>query len=231
MVSNNVFISANHLHPVVGSTVTFHLSNDPAGTSLSRTVTGGQRIGTSDLWLGVLGEPLTDAIAPIPFLTEAIANAQSFNGSSLRNAEAYLVGRSAGSYPGLTDVAVGQNIIDLAFNSVTAGGTTDFAIATAYGTGTNDLPYEALLASGDSGAPLLVMTEDGLSIAGINWFVGEVTSDSGTYPISGFSYVGNYHQEITDFIDLHAIAIPEPGFAALLIGLAALGWRMRQRRV
>jgi len=230
MVSNNVFISANHLHPVVGSTVTFHLTNDPTGGTLTRTATGGQRVGTSDLWLGVLGEPLTNAIAPIPFHTEAIASANSFNGSSLRNTEAYLVGRSAGSYSNETDVAVGQNVIDLAFNSITAGGTTDFAIAAAYGTGSNDLPYEALLVSGDSGAPLLVMTDGGLSIAGINWFVGEVTSGSDTYPISGFSYVGNYHQQLTDFIDLHATAIPEPKTAALLIGLAALGWRVRQQR-
>ncbi|MFP4674582.1 MAG: hypothetical protein ACLFO5_08370, partial [Opitutales bacterium] len=60
MLSDEVFISAEHLKPATGSSVTFYESNDPDGASSTRSVTSNtQQIGTSDLYVGTLDSPLS----------------------------------------------------------------------------------------------------------------------------------------------------------------------------
>jgi hypothetical protein len=49
LLTPNVFLSATHYRPAIGSTVTFYPGNDPSATALGRTVAGGQQIAGSDL--------------------------------------------------------------------------------------------------------------------------------------------------------------------------------------
>jgi hypothetical protein len=46
MVSSNVFLSAHHFFPADDDSVTFYTGNDPAGNSLTRTISYSERIGT-----------------------------------------------------------------------------------------------------------------------------------------------------------------------------------------
>jgi hypothetical protein len=237
LVSDNVFLSANHLHPGIGSTVTFFTSNDPAGTSVARTVVSGQRlVAGSDLWVGVLDSPVTEAINAYPYLTLDLANAAAFGTSPLFGATGVMTGKNPGGDGSITDIAFGQNRLDLAADSVEVAGSTDFALV-ADDDGNAGLSSEAYLLGGDSGAPLFVILSDGvnsqLALAGINWFNGQATFGEGSetfeVPISGFSYVGNYDAELAAYISLHAV--PEPATMALCTGLLALGFiRFRRRR-
>lgn len=229
LLSNNVFISANHLHPGIGTTITFHASNDPNGTAISRTVASGQRIGTSDLWIGVLDSPVSSSYASYAFVTTDIADATAFASSPLNGLTGYMIGRSPTSWPSsVHDVAVGTNVFDVWAEDVTAGGTTDDGLSALYQFPSTDTTYEALLQGGDSGAPVFIVSGSTLVLVGINWFVGTATVSMTEYDLSGFSYVGNYDVEISNFIA--ANAVPEPAAAGILLGLGALGWVAGRRR-
>jgi hypothetical protein len=229
LVSNNVFISANHLHPSVGQTLTFHATNDPNGAPITRTVTSGQRIGTTDLWVGVLSAPVTGSYTSYSLQTADIANSAAFSGSLLDGATGYMVGRSSTNWASnVHDIAVGTNVFDAWVEDSTAGGSTDDALSAIYQFGPNDTTYEALLQGGDSGAPLFVISGSDLVLTGVNWWVGTAEISATTYDLSGFSYVGNYDVEISNFIS--ANAVPEPSTYAALLGLAGLGWANRRRR-
>lgn len=233
LISDNVFISANHFHPGLGATVTFYATNDPNGASIIRTVSSGQRIGSSDLWVGVLDSPVTSDYTNYTFLTADIADATAFNSSAVHNAIGYMVGRSATSWANpLNDVAVGTNVVDVWVENANAAGVTDDALTAVYRLGVNDLTYEALVETGDSGAPLFVSNGSSLFIAGVNWWVGSanitVNSVTSSYDLSGFSYVGNYDASISSFIT--ANAVPEPSASAALLGAFTLGFIAIRRR-
>jgi len=219
MVSRNVFLSSNHFFPADGSDVTFYESNDPGGPSVTRTVTGGQRVGSSDIYIGTLDSFLPSSYAVYDFATEDITSAligpDSFRNSSLNGLNAYLFGRSPSSFPKGQDMAVGRNRLDRWFDSASAEGTTDDAIGSNVESAGDSgfVSYESLLEVGDSGAPLFVEDgQGGLTLVGTNWFV-TAGGDA-----NGQAYVGNYDTEIQNFIDAN---VPEPGSFALLAGLGA----------
>ncbi|MEX0329985.1 MAG: hypothetical protein AB3N64_01050 [Puniceicoccaceae bacterium] len=199
LVSGNVILSANHFFPAIGSTMTFHQSNDPSGESVSRQLIAGQRVEDSDLWLGVLADPVPAGYTPMSFTDEAIANTAGFFSSSHAGEEAFMVGRSPSSFPLVTDMALGKNILNDWIEDFSDSGTVDQAVL-AY----QDLPddpdfvsFEAYLQIGDSGAPLLRDVGGVLTLIGINWFIGTVDIDSrpafeDLRNLSGFSYIGNY---------------------------------------
>lgn len=238
MISENVFLSANHFFPSNGTSVTFYASNDPSGINTTRSIQSSQRIGTSDLRIGTLNSGLGGSFSFYDFATDDTnnnntgngqngANSESFVNSPYYEADAYMFGRSVNSYATSQDMAVGRNKLDRWFDDVTAAGTTDDAIgADANSNGdANYLQYEALVVSGDSGAPLMVETASNtLTIVGINWFVG----NDGSTDLSGFSYVGNYDTEIQAFID--ANAVPEFRLFSLLLSLSSFAWILIRRR-
>lgn len=233
LISNNVFISATHAHPGVSSTLTFYASNDPTGASITRTVTSGQRIGSTDLWVGVLDTPVSSTYTSYALLTQDIADSSAFASADVNSAIGYMVGRSPTEWADpLQDMAIGTNVIDLWVEDSTAGGSTDDALSAIYQLGANDLTYEALLQGGDSGAPLFVTDSASLYIAGVNWWVGDgditVGMTTTNYDLSGFSYVGNYNAALTSFISTHAV--PEPSSFAGLLGLGVLAWTASRRR-
>lgn len=233
MVSENVFISANHFFPADNTSVTFYSSNDPSGPSLTRTVNTSQRIGSSDLRIGVLDQALTGDYAHYSFLTGDL----DFGGDGFFTtpSTALLLGRSETAFTTSQDMAVGVNAIDYWIQSATAAGTTDSALATILNDvgDANYRTYEAGLQGGDSGAPLL--GDDGfgnLTIVGINWFIGQVDTNGevagGVEDVNGFSYVGNYDTEIQTYID--ANAVPELSNFAWMLGVLGAGRAWMRRR-
>jgi len=233
MLSSNVFISANHYHPGTGTSVTFYSGNDASGLSATRTIDGGQRIGSTDLWIGTLDSPLSNDFAFYGFATQdttslnsnsGAASSENFTESPYALETAYVFGRSDSSWSTSQDMAVGRNVLDYWLDNVTAGGTSDDAlVATVNPENTgNYVNYEAYLQSGDSGAPLL--SEDG-TIVGLNWFIGTLGSNA----INGFSYLGNYDAEIQAFLDSNS-PVPEPATSGLLLACLALGFTCFRRR-
>jgi len=195
MVSENVFLSSNHYFPSNGTSATFYQGNDPSGTSVLRTIQKSQRVASSDIRIGTLNAGLGGEFSFYDFATDDISDTLSFINSPYFESDAYMFGLSSTSYTVSQDMAVGRNKLDRWSNSITAGGTSDVAIAANVDSSgdTNYLTYEAFLQIGDSGAPMMVDTGSGaLTIVGMNWFKG---TDGGT-DVNGFSYVGNYDEWI-----------------------------------
>ena len=212
LLSGTVVISAWHYFPAVGSIMTFYRSNDPGGEFVIRQLIAGQRVESTDLWLGVLEDPVPSGYAPLPFTNEPIANANAFAASSHAGQPAFMIGRSPTNFPVTSDLAAGANVLNDWAESVSDSGTVDQAIL-AYQDLPGDpdyLPYEAYLQGGDSGAPLLRVVDGVLTVIGINWFIG--TADIDKRPafedlrnLSGFSYVGNYAASIQSAIEAFAV--------------------------
>lgn len=231
MVSENVFLSANHFFPSNGTSVTFYSSNDADAGSLTRTIESSQRIGSSDIRIGTLNAGLSNAFTSYSFATDNTtndntggggpfgANSESFINSPYFEADAYLFGRSQSSLTVSQDMAVGRNKLDTWFDSITAAGITDDAMGSRIDTNgeANYLQYEAFLQVGDSGAPLMVEETPGsLTIVGLNW----LQANDGSNDFNGFSYVGNYDGEIQSYID--ANPVPEVRSFGLFAGMLAI---------
>jgi len=226
LLSENVFISANHFHPSTSSTVTFFETNDPNGPSLTLGVEKGQQIGSSDIWLGVLESPVSSGYTFYDYATEDISDSIQFALSPYAGENSYMVGQSPSSFGNSTNVAVGRNILDDWFSNTTVESTTDDAVAATNDSSgdPNYVQYETLAVNFDSGAPLMVdLDGDGtgpLTLVGANWFVATDGS------LTGMSYTGNHDEEIQSYIE--ANAIPEPGTGILLL-IGGLPLLLRRR--
>lgn len=94
MVSENIFLSANHYFPVNGTSVSFYTSNDPSGGHVTRSIQSSPRIGTSDLRIGTLNAGqgsgfnfynfATENIASFASIEALISNAKIFSPFSMR---------------------------------------------------------------------------------------------------------------------------------------------------
>ncbi|MEX0320735.1 MAG: hypothetical protein AB3N63_01105 [Puniceicoccaceae bacterium] len=210
LISDNVIISANHLHPAVGSVLNFYKDNDPTGTPFEREIVSGQRIAASDIWLGVLSDPLPPDVQPLPFMTDTISSELRFRTVGLEDETGYMVGRSPSSFATDLDMAVGENILEYWWGPFDTAGTNDMAIVAIQQLSTDSgyLFNESKLNIGDSGGPLLAVVDGDLKVVGINWFNGYVTQGSTTRDLSGFSYVGNYASELNTVISDNASNVP-----------------------
>jgi hypothetical protein len=226
MISKNVFLSANHFFPSNGTSVTFYGSNDASGVSATRTVLSSQRIGSSDVRIGVLDNPLGGNFTFYDYATEDATSLAQYASTPYALQNAYLFGRSQTSFSVSQDMAVGRNVLDRWFDSASVDGTTDDAAGSTVDSpgDLNYVSYEAALGTGDSGAPMFVGDGmGGLTMVGLNWFVGTAGEDA----INGQTYLGNYDADILAYIEAHPV--PEPKFAALLIGCFAGMLAVRRR--
>jgi len=144
---------------------------------------------------------------------------------------AFLFGRSPTGWPVSQDMAVGRNILDVWFDSITVSGTTDDAIGSVMNLSGDSLyvPFEAFLQGGDSGGPMFVDDAGSLKLVGINWFIDSATTPEGMRNLNGQAYIGNYDVEIQAFIDAHPI--PEPSAIVLLASACVVfAFSARRRR-
>lgn len=227
LISNNVFISANHLHPTVSSTLTFHATDDSSGASITRTVASGQQISGTDLWVGVLDSPVSSSYKSYSFATTDIANSTDFGAWQYAGNVGAVFGRSPTAFSSVLDVAVGYNKLDGWIDDIELTGVTEDALLSLEGNA-NDVTYEALVQSGDSGAPFFVTANSELFLVGINWFIGTVDSDGTTYDTNGYTYLGNNDGDLNSVIS--ANAVPEPGSYAALLGAGVLCFTITRRR-
>jgi hypothetical protein len=238
MLTATVFLSANHYHPGIGSSLSFYPGNDPGAAAATRMVTGGQRIGTSDLWVGFLNMALPTAIAGYDFSRVAVTEA-NFVSSALCDQSVFMGGvtPTATGYGAVTATVqtVGENrlegfIEDATDTSLSAVGDVlvtaqNQALDALYGYTLSG--FEAQLNGGDSGSPLMLVVDGRLMLAGIAWAVG--TADIGpdpthpvNRPVSVFTYTGSYAADILPLI-------PEPATACMTL-LAAVLLAARRRR-
>jgi hypothetical protein len=230
MISENVFLSAHHFYPSNGTSVTFYTGNDPSGTSATRTIQSSQRIGTTDIRIGILNSPLSSAYKTYDFSTEDITSfsngSNAFTRSDIYLQNAFILGRSPTAFATSQDLAVGRNLIDRWYSSVTVSGTTDSSVVSVVNSSgdANFVTHEAHLQIGDSSAPMFIDNgSGGLTMAGINWFIG----NDGSNDLNGQSYLGNYDTEIQNYID--ANEVPEMQHFGLFLSLA-LGIQVLRRR-
>lgn len=228
MVSPNVFLSAHHFYPANDFNVTFYASNDPNGSSLTRTVSHSERIGSSDLRIGYLNQALSSDYTWYDIASDPINILNDFNNSPYHDADAYLFGRSPSSFTVSQDMAIGRNKLDSFATNQEVNGTTDHALI-AYNNVTGDTNYltdEAQLQTGDSGAPMMVENAGSLTLVGINWFIG---TDSNNDLLNGFSYVGNYSSDIETFIN--ANPVPELSATGIYMALFLITLGIGSRRI
>lgn len=249
LIADNIFITANHFQPGLGSSLTFFETNDPTGISHSRTVSGGQRIGgVTDLYIGFLSAPLPTTIARYEFTTlDRTSGAAGFSVRQVSNEFLFTVGISPTTTTygssGLTNLAVGENRLEFFQDDVFISGinsTTDSFTTVENQAGDSGFTletHESSLNGGDSGSPAFTIINGELVLLGIATAEGTGTlTTGGPNPISSsrntsiYSYIGNYDEEIQTSINNNLIAIPEPS-TGLLLALSSLLLLRPTRRV
>ncbi len=234
MIEANIFVSATHYHPAVNSTISFYPGNDPSATPVTRTVSAGQQISGTDLWIGHFEEAVPSSVAWYPFATTAIDDAADFNAVYLDD-YAYQSGISPTTTgygaSNLTDMAVGENHLEFfVWGQAEGGSTGDVMCLVRNVDGDSGYTYEsheALLQGGDSGSPLLLTTAGGLQVAGTAWAIDTISIPEGTRWYSVYTYTGNYTSAIQTYID--ANLVPEPSVACLVLLVPAVVGLARRR--
>ncbi|NTW54716.1 MAG: hypothetical protein HGB15_08160 [Chlorobaculum sp.] len=224
LVSNNCFISAAHYYPAAGSTVTFWATDDKSGPSYTYTVTGGVKIGSTDLWVGWFDSSVdvNSSIARYP--VEMLTGYSDYIPQVI-----YTLGLYQG---GGSKQVVGMNVIDN-FYTTEVGAST--GITAWYDYDNNDSPSvggnESYLLVGDSGAPSFVDYGSQLALVGIHWAHTDNT------PVMGASSVDSFVPSYFD--DINAVlagrgqslsAVPEPGMNVYGLIIACCLWFRRRRR-
>lgn len=208
MISPSYFISANHYHPGTNHTLRFYHGNDPAGTYEDRTVQGGSRIGSTDLWVGRLTESVSDDVATYSVLIHP-------DTSYYEDQVMFIFGRSNTS-PSHTNMRMGRNELNY------VSGTHLWWSYDDPGLG----PDECMTQSGDSGGGSFMVYDDQPMLLGIHHYV------------NGDTFVPFYIDEINAILaaggeSLSVARVPEPTtgwLAASSMMLAAALIRRRRGR-
>ena len=240
MLTPTVFLSASHYHPGVGSVMSFFPGNDPGATAVARSVASGQRIGTSDLWVGFLSTAVPASITSYEFAQVTLTEA-TFAASGLSDLLVFMGGLTptATGYGAATTTVqtVGSNRLEGFFEDATDDGHVAIGdiLATVQNLagdgsfGFTHSGFEAQLQGGDSGSPLMMLADGRLVLAGIAWAIGTTDIDPdptgvAARPITAFTYTGSYAGELLSII-------PEPGVGVLaLLAGAVLALRRGRGR-
>ncbi len=236
LISPNVVVSAFHFLPGTGAAINFYPSNDPSSGAVQRTVTATNlKVGSTDLWLGVLDSNVPSNIKSFKFsntlLTGTIPNgnfpidpAGIFQGNN-----AYLMGRSPENFPAFQSQEVGRNLITgFSENVAFEGNSNNDSLILAYDTpgSSSYVQYESHVVVGDSGAPLFVNINGELVLLGTNAF--RLDNNDGSVFGSGINYIGNQSDFISNFISVNAV--PEPSSICLAAFAAIAGYVANRRR-
>ncbi len=228
-ISRNVVITAFHARPGIGSTINFYSDNNPSTASVTSTIASGTRVGSTDLYLAVLSQPLPSSIVNYSFVQESLSGPPWSGNSgtivaagSLQGLNTYMFGRSPASHIDSQDQAVGRNLITGYSENVAFNGTDNDSILMIddnFPTASPDfVQHEAYFQGGDSGGPTFVEINGELVLLGTNGFIFDgVDFQNVPFRGSGVNYTGNQAAFINNFIAISAV--PEPS-SLLLIAVA-----------
>ena len=244
LISDNVFLSASHFRPSVGSTVEFYPGNDPTASPFLANVTGGSQVisadGSTDLYVGYLDRIVDPSIDRYTFATTFINGTAASPGSvfidpnnPFQNDLGYIVGISSTSRSDIViDHSIGLNRVSGYGENVEFQGNTNNDTLIYEYNGRNDPTYEtneAYVRGGDSGAPNFTIQNNQLLLLGVNSFqlngnpvtiVDPLTGDTTTeqFRATGITYTGNQADEISRLISVAPTvsAVPEPSSAIIL---------------
>lgn len=212
LVSDNYFLSADHYHPSTGEQVTFRSTNLLSGPSYTYAVTGGTRIGTTDLWVGWFDSSVivNSSIARYP--VALFPGADDYLGLELYNyGLSNRVGRNVLEDLGIIEIGVSTGVVDW------------------YDYDNNDVPSvggdETYLQSGDSGAPSFSVVGSDLALIGIHW--GMATHPAGSVD----TFVPQYYDEVNAVLASRAqelMPVPEPDIFWYLL-VIMIFFRLRRR--
>jgi len=210
LIYPNIIISSAHWVP--SGQITF-LSGE------SRTITGGQRMTGTDMWVGILDEPVTESrVYDFSDIFVSPSSYYTFLGNGAAEVVLGLDSRD------LVMVAKKQNN-----DPVVAYGLLSYFVDHAEGAAvtiyrdSNSPPGSGILTSGDSGSPAFGYIDGVPTLIGTGW-----RSDSTN--TTWWSYTGNAAHDIDAFIEEYGetIVLPEP--TRLLYLLVGLGYCCLYRR-
>jgi hypothetical protein len=219
LVTENCFLSAYHYHPATGETITFHANNNPAGASYSYTVTGGIKIGSSDLWLGWFDSSVTVNPSIERYSVPLFPTADDYLGLLLYNY-------------GLNQ-RVGLNVLD-ELGITTVNGS--IGVVNWYDYDNNDIPSvggdETMLQGGDSGGPSFTIVNSSLTLLGIHWAL--TVAPNGSLDTFVPAYVDAINAVLASrnqTLSLVSIPAPEPAIPLHLApALAGLYYKRKRQR-
>lgn len=230
MISSTYFVSAAHSFPGTGTPLIFHVDNNPAGATITRTVLSTTIVAGTDIMIGRLDATPGPTIALYSVASNTTSGAL-FSSSPYSDREAFMVGvNNTGS--GTTQFRVGRNVLDGFYDLVTVGSTTSDGITFDDDRGTPESlgDDETYLQGGDSGAPMFVTMGGDLVLVGTNWFISSGESPN----FSGTTFLPNHIDEINAILtiggeSLTLVAIPEPSALPILSLIGASVFIMRRR--
>lgn len=257
LIGENYFISADHYHPNIGTSISFTAGNSPAGPTYTYTVAGGFNVPGTDFWIGYTAMAMEPSLARYGYSTTA---ANSLAETGLAGIGLFMMGDRIANEPGAPMAqTVGTNQGESFRNTGTTNMSTPqttvtFSLAATFdqivvfenipGDDTLTMTaHEAQVQSGDSGSPLFSVSAGGLFLQGTAWAVSldvpgnfiDTTGSpgSGTDPLearnaSFYSYIGSYQTAIADTIAFIPAPVPEPTTA--LLSLLTLPFFFRRRR-
>lgn len=208
LVSDNYFLSAYHYFPGTGSSVTFYAANDLTGPSYSYTVAGGERVGTTDLWVGWFDSVADAGLARYPVLD--LAAESDYLGLELFNC-------------GVSN-RVGRNVSDSIVDA-TEGPSTEKTLWFDYDN--SDSPSvggdETYLWYGDSGAATFIPWGDSLTVAGIHWSITDGNPGAHEGESSIDTFVPAYIDGVNSILSARSqsvATVPEPATPAMILTAA-----------
>lgn len=246
MISDQYFLSANHAHPGVSSTITYYIRDFSNGsvTTTTATVTGGQQISGTDLWVGKIDSPLSTVTWYDLFVGASTSDYDNLgqedanetlpdlasNPDDVTNL-VMLVGRTPGD-TGSTTFRVGLNATsNYRVNGDIAGGKSIDYLWSAENPFAGFTDYEAYLVSGDSGAPTFYAgnsntnTIVGTGMPSTMTLLGiHSGNSSGAVPSGGSWSTDSLPGEYLTEIDAILNPVPEPAHYGLIFGFLLLFW-------
>ncbi len=183
LLGDNYFIAANHFRPAVGEQVLFE------GHPTGYTVTGGQRIGSTDLWIGYTTQTIDLSLKRYSITTSAATDLASTglvgstlftsgNGTSTGGPFNHVVGQNqAESWisEGTNTFATPEMIlafVDGMGNPSNVGWDQIIMFQNSLGDNVNNYQtHESQLVNGDSGSPLFSTSGGDLILEGIAYAV------------------------------------------------------------